>query len=785
MLKRAGRMSRLNGGASAPRLSREAGGGRRSALPRTAGAIAILAAAWAATASLAQDFRFSGFEVTGNQRVGDAAVLNFGGLVPGASLSAAELNDAVQRIRETGLFETVEVTPRGGTLVIEVTEYPTIGRIAFEGNTRLGEDDLAPVVRSQTSRAYSPTQAEEDVAAIAALYAERGRINAVVTPRIIRRPENRVDLVFEIAEGGVTEIERISFVGNRSFGDRRLRGVLRTKQAGALRALLTNDTFVADRIAFDRQVLTDFYRSRGYADFSVQNVDVALTRARDAYLLTFNVQEGQRFRFGEVSVTSEIPGLDPAPFREAVRLRPGAVYSPVTIETDIARLERLALQLGADFLRIEPRITRNDRDLTLDVAYALVQGPRIFVERIDIEGNATTLDRVIRNQFRVVEGDPFNPRAIRESAERIRALGFFADAQVNAREGSAPDQVVVDVDVVEQPTGSLSFGANYSSESGFGLIASFGERNFLGRGQSIDLSLSTAEANRVFSLSFAEPQFLGRDLRFGIATTYRATNRENALYDTDTFRFSPTIAFPISESGRLSLSYAAEYTNIDNVSPAASTIIKDEAAQGGVWSNALGYSYSYDTRRSGLDPTTGVLLRFGQEFGVGDSAFIETTALASAETRVIAEEVTLRATVEGGMLSFANDDSRVTDRFFLGSRLMRGFEPGGIGPRDADTDDALGGNYYAVARLETEFPIGLPEEYGITGGAFIDYGSVWDVGREGAEILYDDFTPRAVAGLAIFWTTPIGPLRFNFTEALQAEEFDRPKTFDVTISTSF
>ncbi len=774
-------MSRLNGRAAAQRLLREA---RASALPRRAGTLALLVAGLVATGAVAQNFQFSSFQVSGNERIEDAAIIGFGRLAPGEALTAGELNDALQRIRATGLFESVDATPRGGTLVIEVTEFPTISRVAFEGNNRLSAEDLSPVVRSQARRPYSPTEAEADVAAIAALYAERGRINAVVTPRIIRRPENRVDLVFEIVEGGVTEIERISFVGNRSFGDRRLRGVLRTKQAGALRALLTNDTFVADRIAFDRQVLSDFYRSRGYADFTVQNVDVALTRARDAYLITFNVQEGQRFRFGDVAVASEIPGLDPAAFEAAVRLRPGAVYSPVTIETDIARLERLALRLGADFVRIEPRVARNDRDLTLDVTYALVPGPRIFVERIDIEGNATTLDRVIRNQFRVVEGDPFNPRAIRESAERIRALGFFADAQVNARPGSAEDQVVIDVDVVEQPTGSLSFGANYSSESGFGLVASFGERNFLGRGQALDLSLSTAEANRVFTLGFSEPQFLGRDLRFGINTSYRNTNRENALYDTDTFRFSPSIAFPISESGRLTLSYAAEYTNISNVSDAASQIIKDEAAQGGLWTNALGYSYSFDTRRSGLDPTTGVLLRFGQEFGAGTSAFVETTALASAETRVIAEEVTLRATIEGGLLNFADGDSRVTDRFFLGSRLMRGFEPGGIGPRDAVTDDALGGNVFAVARFETEFPIGLPEEYGITGGAFIDYGSVWDVGRAG-DILYDEFTPRAVAGLAIFWTTPIGPLRFNFTEALLAEEFDRPKTFDVTISTNF
>jgi outer membrane protein insertion porin family len=541
--------------------------------------------------------------------------------------------------------------------------------------------------------------------------------------------------------------------------------------------------------------LTDFYQSRGYADFVVQNVDVALTRERDAYLITFNVQEGQRFTIGTISVTSDLPEVQIAAFQDAVRARTGSYWSPLTIETDIARLERLALRQGLNFVRVEPIITRDDRNLALNVEYALVRGERIFVERIDIEGNATTLDRVIRSQFRTVEGDPFNPRAIRESAERIRALGFFGDVDVDARQGSAEDQVVIDVNVEEAPTGSLSFGVNYSTDNDFSLIASFSERNFLGRGQEFSFDLSTNAENRNFAFAFAEPQFLGRDLRFAIEASTRTTNNAAALYDTETIRFSPALRFPVSENGRLTLFYAAEFTDITDVAgsdtPAdetddASVVIENEALQGGLWSNSVGYSFSYDTRRTGLDPNTGVLLRFGQEFGFGDTQFIKTTALATAETRVWGEEVTLRATIEGGMLAFAEGSSRVTDRFFLSGRVMRGFEPGGIGPRDAVTDDALGGNVFAVARLEAEFPLGLPEEYGITGGLFLDYGSVWDVGETyGANVLYDDFTPRATIGFSLFWTTPLGPLRFNFTEALIAEEFDRTRGFDLTVQTSF
>jgi outer membrane protein insertion porin family len=348
--------------------------------------------------------------------------------------------------------------------------------------------------------------------------------------------------------------------------------------------------------------------------------------------------------------------------------------------------------------------------------------------------------------------------------------------------------VIVDVDVDEANTGSLSFGANYNPDTGLGLVAAYRQRNFLGRGQNVNVQLSTGESNRKLNFSFQEPQFLGRDLGFGLNLSYQTTDNENALYDTEEFTFQPTLGFPVSENGRLSVHYAFSYTDITDVDTDASALIFEDAAQGGIGANSLGYSYSFDTRRTGLNPNAGVLLRFGQEFGFGDAQYIKTTATAAAETKVLNEEVTLRATLEAGHLNFSSGDSRITDRFFLGSSLMRGFEPGGIGPRDAVSDDALGGNMFAVARLETEFPIGLPSEYGITGGAFIDYGSVWDIGRTppaGTNVLYNDFTGRTVAGLSIFWTTPLGPLRFNFTEALDAQEFDNTKSFDMTISTSF
>lgn len=748
-----------------------------------------------ATQMNAQSFVFNAVQIDGNQRVEDGTILSFAGITRGETLSTGQLNDAAQRVRDSGLFASVDVATSGGTLVITVVELPTINQINVEGNAKVKDAELLSVVQSQPRRAYSAAQAERDTNAIAAVYASKGRVNAIVRPRLIERSDNRVDLVFEVVEAGITEIERISFVGNRTYSESRLRRVLQTKQAGILRSLISADTFVEDRIAFDRRALTDFYQSRGFIDFQVQNVDVALTQERDAYLITFNVQEGQPFTFGNITVTSEIPEADAIVFRDAMRLKTGVTYSPTVVDNEIARLERLALRMGINFLQVDPRISRNNAALQLDMEFALVRGERIFVERIDIEGNNTTLDRIVRNQFRSVEGDPFNPREIRESAERIRALGFFTNAAVDAREGSSANQVIIDVNVEEANTGSLSFGGNYNSDSGFGLLASFNQSNFLGRGQTVNVQVSTAETNRVFGLAFTDPQFLGRDLAFGLNVDYRTTNNENATYDTESFRFRPALTFPVSENGRLQVFYAFDYTDLSGLSEDTSALI--QADEGAVAANSLGYVYSYDTRRTGLDPNAGVLLRFGQEFGFGDAQYIKTTALATAETKVYNEEITLRATIEGGYLDYSKGQSRITDRFFLGSRMMRGFEAGGIGPRDvSDTllddgttksvNDALGGNVYAVARLEAEFPLGLPSEYGITGGAFVDYGSVWDIGRTATDsVFYNDATPRTVAGLSIFWTTPIGPLRFNFTEALDSQEFDQPNNFDVTISTSF
>lgn len=766
----------------------QTGRGRVSAYIQT-GLFALVSLIMMVGIATAQEFRFSQVQIEGNQRVEPATILSYANIERGAAVSAGDLNDAFQNIMASGLFEEVELIPSGGTLVIRVQEFPTINRINIEGNRRIDDEDLLPLLRSQPRRVYSPTLAEQDAATLTDAYTSQGRLAASVTPSIIRRSENRVDLVFEVVEGRTVEVERLSFTGNRVYSDRRLRRVLETKQAGIFRALIRSDTFLADRIEFDKQVLEDFYRSRGYVDFETLSVNSELTRERDGYLITFNIREGQQFRFGEITAVSDLEDVNPDDYQEVIRVRPGVVYSPSLVDNTIARMERLALQQGLNFIRVEPRITRDDRNQLLNVDFAITRGPRIFVERIDIEGNTTTLDRVVRRQFRIIEGDPFNPREIRQSAERIRALGFFSQVDVNTREGSGPDRVIVDVDVEEQPTGSLSFGGSYSNSSGFGAAINFTERNFLGRGQTLAFGINTTSSTRGYNFNFVEPAFLGRDLRAGLAFDLRTTDRNNADFNSRVAQFQPSLRFPVGESSFLTVRGGYLSKEIFDVDDDSSVLLKEEEDQGERTSGFIGYTLSYDSRRTGLNPNAGVLLRFSQDFAGlgGNNSYIQTTALVGAETAVLNEEVILRATLEGGALNVLSGDSLILDRFRIGPSRLRGFEPNGIGPRDldADNEDVLGGNYFAVARLEAEFPLGLPEEYGITGGVFFDTGSLWGLDNTDDGRIDDDFKLRSAVGVSILWNTGIGPLRFNFAEAIQKEDFDEDQFFDLTISTNF
>ena len=745
------------------------------------------------SAVIANTFKLGSISVEGNNRLSDEAILNYSRLNPNATISSEDLNSAYNKVLDTGLFKDVMFKQSGRNLTITVQEYPTVNEIFFEGNKKFTDEKLISFISTKSNFVFSPVSLEEDLTALQTVYKNSGRFSARVQPKVINLSNNRVDLIFEIYEGSVVEIEKINFVGNREFSDRRLRRVLSSKQAGLLRKIIMRDTLIDERISLDKRLLVDFYRSRGFADFKINNVNTELSEEKDGFFITYNITEGPKFVVGEVNLRSNVKEILISDFKNFVTLTPGEPYSPTLVQNGITKLEDTLQARGFEFIRVRPEVTRNINTLTLDLDLVFEKGERLFIERIDISGNVATLDRVLRRQFFIVEGDPFNPREIKAASDRIRALGLFSDTSVTTRPGSTNSQVVINAKVTEIPTGSLTFGAGYSSQAGLGALVEYGEKNFLGRGQSLSFAIKTGKDDQLYELSFFEPMFLRNDLGFGLNLSVKDTKKQNASYDTENVQLQPYVVYPLGDRSKIKIDYSISQTNLSNPGSVGS-IITNEVNEGEVLSSSVGYVFSHDTRLYKTGSRNGVIFKLGQKFtGLGgDKTAMKTTMKVAAQRNAFKEDVKLTAEFESGLLTYTSGNSRVIDRFFLGSRKMRGFDAGGIGPREclnrncgASNNDALGGENFAVVRLEAEFPLGLPDEYGLTGGLFYDIGNLWSLKMSNNDVLYEDGSWRQAIGASIFWKTPIGPLRFNFSDVLKKEQYDRDESFDLTISTRF
>ena len=734
------------------------------------------------------DTVFSSIKVIGNQRVETASILSFADMPLNTSLTDAEINNSLQRITSSKLFESIEFKIVDNSLIIKVIEYPTINQISMEGNKSYTDEQLLELVSSKPLKVFSSSLAASDADKLAEAYSATGRISAEVVPVIIRRSENRVDLVFEIFEGPVIEVARLSFVGNRNFSDRRLRRVLQTKQAGLLRKFRSNDTFSEDRIELDKQLLSDFYSARGYIDFKILSSTSALTRQRDGFFVTFKIDEGYSYKLGKISVSSTVAEVGTEGFLDVLNLKSGLTFSPTHIDEAINRAERLASEKGLDFIRVDPIIDRNDNSRTLDIVFQLTRGERIFVERIDIVGNTTTIDRVIRKQFNTIEGDPFNPRSIREASARINALRFFEPISVSTKAGSDENKIVIDVKVKEVPTGSLTFGASFGQSTGFGGNIQIAQRNLLGRGQSLSVSIDTSAKSRTYSIGFGEPNFLSNALSFDIDIFNTITNNQFSAYDTTSYGIRPSITYPVSRNARSSISFTFGGKGLVNLSSGSSKLIQEEEASKS--SSVIGVGYEYDTRRSGYNPDAGIKFKLGQEYAGFGAAnkYLKTDASIGGKMEALNGDLTFIAELEAGRLLSLSGKSGILDRYFA-SGALRGFEYKGLGPRDrsAQNNDALGGNLFAATRFEAGFPIGFLEGYGMSGGAFYDVASVWDLddttGSKG--IVDDNFSIRSSIGLSLFWKTVVGPLRINYSKALSKKSYDKIQMLELSVSTQF
>ncbi len=746
---------------------------------------------------------FSRIDVAGNQRIEADTVRVFAGIEPGQPVTPEQLNLAVRNLYDSGLFEEVQVMPEAGRLVITVRENPTINRIAFEGNDAIDDDELQAVVQLRPRLAYSVSAAEQDAQRIVDAYRTAGRYGAEVNPVLIRQSENRVDLVFEISEGRKTGIQRVNFVGNHVFSDRRLRRAIQTNESNWLSFIFGGNTYDQDRLELDRELLRRFYLERGYIDVQVLSATSELARDRGGFFLSFTLSEGEKYNFGNVSVSSSIPGLNPASFQPLLApVADRGVYNIKYVERVIERMAFQAGQQGYAFVEIRPQVTRHPGNRTVDINFQLVEGQRVFVERIDISGNDRTLDRVIRRQFHIVEGDAFNSREIRDAEDRIKGLGYFKEASVSVREGSGPGFALVNVQVEEQPTGSLSLGGAYSTTEGFSAQVSLTERNFLGRGQTVTATVSASTQFANYELGFYEPAMFDRNLLAGFSIFYRDRNYDEQSFSTATGGIEPRVGFPLSENGRLTVRYHLSQDRIYDVRDDTSRIIEEE--QGRQLMSALGLTYAYDRRNSVVDPTAGFILTVNQEFAGlgGDVTHSKTQGTARAYTSFFDEDLVVSAELEGGVL-VSKDGTRITDRFTVGGDSLRGFARNGLGPRDycgnsgeavctvpqagEEIDDALGGNYYAVFRVDASFPIGIPEEYGVYGGVFGDIGSLWGLDDTAGSMgtVDDGMHWRSAVGVSLFVDTPFAPLRFNYAIPLKREDYDVVERFRFAVETRF
>jgi len=736
------------------------------------------------TKSFSQEGTISSIVVDGNKRITSETIIAISNVEKGDSYSPSQLNSALQLIKKSTFFKTVTVSFENNVLMINVVENPTINSINFEGNSALQDENLSELIFSRERQTLSISKTEKDADAIASAYSNTGRISASITPKIVELPDNRVDLIFEISEGRITEVEKITFTGNRVFSDFRLKGVIATKQAGIFRRLIKSDTYVEEKLDYDVERLQNFYINKGYIDFEVKTA-VKLTRAKDAFLINYTIKEGQQYNFSEINFDISDVNINKNSLTKLNRIKNGSSFDQRRISKLVEEVDIYLTKNGFNFIEPIPIINRNDTELIMDVEIQLKKTKKIFVERIEVEGNSTTLDEVIRLKFDFAEGDPFNRRKILKAVDKIRGLGFFSSVETSTREGSTPEKVIIEVKLTEKATGSLGVGAGYNSSDGSVFTFNVNERNFLGKGQTVKFDLSSSKIEKQSEIGFEDPSFLGRNLLAGISLGQKTSTPSATPLKTETLYFSPTIGFPLSRDSNLSIKYRLnqDEVKLTTNSLLVSPIIRTDV--GNKNKSALIFSYNLDKTNSVVSPTAGYDFRITQEFsGLGGNVSYSKSELKFKTYKTMfRDDIILTSDLSSGIIS--GSDASIMNRFTLGGDRLKGFRNQGIGPYDTLYNTPLGGKMFTSLSLQASFPIGVPEEYGIFGGLFIDTGSLWGLDNTASGRVDDSANIRSAAGVSIFWDSAIGPLRFNWSRPIKRESYDVIENFRFTIDTRF
>jgi len=744
--------------------------------------------------------------VEGNKRVEPETVRSYLTFSTGDAYDPAKVDESLKALFATGLFQDVRIRREGSTIVIVLMESPIVSRVAFEGNREVEDDTLAAEVQLKARAVYTRARVQADVQRILDVYRRQGLYAAQVDPKIINLDNNRIDVVFEISEGPSTKVRAINFIGNSAFSDSQLRYVISTTQTNLLSFLKGTNVYDPDRLNLDRELLRQFYMKNGYADVRIVSATADLDRDGRGFFITFTIEEGERYRFGPIDVESALPSVNVDALRHVILTRTGRVYNAEKVEKTIEALTIEVSQQGYAFGQVRPRFERDEATHTMGIVYTIDEGPRIYIERINIVGNFRTEDNVIRREFRLAEGDAFNRLLVEAARKRLRALGFFKTVDIDTQPGSAPDRVIIVVKVEEQPTGELSFGAGYSTSEGVIGDISITERNLMGKGQYVRLGFSGSLERAQVDFSFTEPHFLDRNLAAGFDVFYKEVDFQDvASFSQRDAGGDIRLGFPIADNTQLGLRYKFEKEDIFNVSSNASLAVKESAGTSNV--SSVGYTVAYDTRNLPQSPTSGIFASFSQDLaGVGgDVNYIRSVADARGYYP-ITNKLTLVGRVQGGNIEgWGGDDVRMTDLFFKGGETIRGFKRAGIGPRDACEDpvtgervhpcskDALGGKVYWATTAELRFPFPfIPDNLGMQGAVFVDAGSLFDpsdfalnaVAREGS-FIFDSSQVRLSSGFSIIWQSPLGPLRADIAQALLKADFDKTEIFRFGASTNF
>jgi outer membrane protein insertion porin family len=752
-------------------------------------ALLILLAAALPAAAQPRPGTVQAIDVVGNQRIEADTIRSFVLFRPGDAFDDDRLDRSLRTIFGSGLFRDARIARVGDRIVVTVVENPLVNRVAFEGNRAISSDILANEAQLRPRSVFTPQQAQADRQRILDLYARRGYFGARVEPRIIELDQNRVDVVFEITDGDSARVSRVAFVGNRSFSDWRLSEVVTTRESAFWRFLSTADVFDPDRLTFDRELLRRYYLRRGFADVQITGATAELLPDRSGFVVTFTIEEGTRYRLGPVRIESRVRDLDGETLRRALRVAEGDWYDGQAVEQSAEAIGDAANLAGFPFVQVTPRVSR-DRDAgRIDLVFEVTDGPRAFVERIEISGNARTEDRVIRREMRLAEGDAFIAAQVRRSQQRIRDLGYFGQAEITPSQGSAPDRVNLNVRVTERPTGEISIGGGYSTDAGF--LADFGirERNFLGSGVDARLAATIAQRRSQLDFSVTDPAFLDRNLAVGFDIFYVTRDlRQIAAYQERRQGFALRMGYEFNERLRQSWAYTLVRRNVFDVLPAASLFIQEQ--RGVTTLSQIGQTLTYDARDSRLEPRDGYVIRLGTDLAGlgGDVAYFRTRldgayyipleAIFGDENFVLA----IQASV-GYLQPIGGRGDRIVDRFFLGGDNLRGFRIGGAGPRDISTGDSLGGRLIWTQTTELRFPLPLPQEVGLLGRAFVDVGSLSRV-PSGANVV-DDASPRVGVGFGFSWRSPVGLINLDFARAVVREPYDQTQIFRFGFGTRF